>query len=227
MTEVIRIDEYTWRIEDGGVRMFLLEGNEKALLIDTGMNTPDAKDVALTLTTLPLELLNTHADPDHISGNAGFEFAYMSPAEEENYRGHNGNGRIEPIREGDMIDLGDRPLLVLDNPGHTPGSVAILDVKNRVLIGGDSIQDGNIFMFGPHRNLPAYRNSLLHLCEYRDRFDIVFPSHGTFPVGADLIPELISAADAILEGTAEGRQIELFGKSVTLYKFPCAGFLMQ
>ena len=41
-----------------------------------------------------------------------------------------------PLKEGDIIDLGDRPLEIIDNPGHTPGSIAILDVKNRVLIGG-------------------------------------------------------------------------------------------
>ena len=40
MAELVRIDKDTVRIEDGGVRFFLLEGSEKALLIDTGMNTP-------------------------------------------------------------------------------------------------------------------------------------------------------------------------------------------
>ena len=39
MAEVIRINKDTVRIEDGGVRFFLLEGSEKALLIDTGMNS--------------------------------------------------------------------------------------------------------------------------------------------------------------------------------------------
>ena len=38
MAEIIRINEDTVRIEDGGGRFFLLEGTEKALLIDTGMN---------------------------------------------------------------------------------------------------------------------------------------------------------------------------------------------
>lgn len=43
MAEIIRIDESTTRIEDGQVRFFLLEGREKALLIDTGMTTADAR----------------------------------------------------------------------------------------------------------------------------------------------------------------------------------------
>ena len=53
MAQIIRIDEKTVRIEDGGVRFFLLEGTEKALLVDTGMNTLDAKAIAESLTELP------------------------------------------------------------------------------------------------------------------------------------------------------------------------------
>ncbi len=40
------------------------------------MNVPDAKKLAEELTDLPLILINTHADPDHISGNDGFDEIY-------------------------------------------------------------------------------------------------------------------------------------------------------
>ena len=66
MTDIIKIDEKTYRIEDGMVRFFLLLGEKKALLIDSGMNTPEAKEIAESITSLSLELLNTHADRDHI-----------------------------------------------------------------------------------------------------------------------------------------------------------------
>ena len=84
MANVIRINENTWSVEDGMVRFFVLEGTEKALMIDSGMNTPDAAEIAKSVTSKPLELLNTHGDRDHISGNAAFEWFYMSSAEEEN-----------------------------------------------------------------------------------------------------------------------------------------------
>lgn len=45
MKEVIKINKNTWRIEDAGVRFYLFCGNQKAALIDTGMNCPDAKPV--------------------------------------------------------------------------------------------------------------------------------------------------------------------------------------
>ena len=160
MAEIFKINESTWRIEDNGVRFFLLCGEEKAALVDTGMNAPDARVIAEGLTNLPLILINTHADPDHISGNGSFDEFYMSVAEEENYREHGGKGSLLPVKEGDVIELGNRPLRIIDIPGHTPGSIAILDEKNHVLISGDTVQDGNIFMFGKFRNLDVYIQSL-------------------------------------------------------------------
>ena len=229
MKEVIKINENTWRIEDDGVRFYLFCGSEKAALIDTGMNSPDAKQIAEGLTKLPLILINTHADPDHISGNSAFGEFYMSPNEEENLHAHDGQGKILPIHEGDVIDLGDRELLIIDLPGHTPGSVGIIDKKNHVLISGDSIQDGKIFMFGPARNLKQYIESLKHLSKYEDLFDEIYPMHGTFPVHKDLIPKLIQGAQSIVDGKAQeyAKPVNVFGNEVTLYNFDYAGFLCQ
>ena len=178
----VRLNADTWRYEDGGVRFFLLCGETRAALIDTGMNAPGARALAEALTPLPLILVNTHADPDHISGNGAFESFYMSPAEEENYRAHGGRGTLQPVREGDAIELGGRTLRVIDIPGHTPGSIALLDEKYRVLYAGDSVQNGNIFMFGARRDIKAYAASLAHLSEYAGAFDVVYPCHGAFPV---------------------------------------------
>lgn len=77
MAEAIKINETTFRIEDDGVRFFLLIGTNKALLVDSGMNTPNAKDIVSELTNLPIILINTHGDMDHISGNDLFEEFYI------------------------------------------------------------------------------------------------------------------------------------------------------
>lgn len=225
MSEIIQMNETTWRIEDGMVRMFLLTGTKEALLIDSGMNTPNAKEIAESITDLPVKLLNTHADGDHISGNEAFENFYMHPLEEGNYRFRGRKGTIIPVQQGDVLDLGDRPLEIIDLPGHTPGSIAILDVKNRVLIGGDSIQDGRIFMFGEHRNLPVYIASLEKLSAYEGRFDEVYASHSSVEVSPDIILKLIAGAKQILAGEAVGEEIDMFGNSVLLYQFEFAGFL--
>ena len=164
-TEIIKINENSWRIEDSGVRFFLLTGEERALLVDSGRNIDNAREIAESLTTLPVMLVNTHADGDHVAGNGKFDAFYMHPDEEPNYRRGDRKGTILPICEGDVLDPGGRPLEVIHLPGHTPGSIALLDRKNRVLISGDPIQDGNLFMFGPGRDMPDYIASLERLEE--------------------------------------------------------------
>ena len=223
--EIIRINGNTWRIEDGGVRFYLFRGSERAALIDTGINRPDARRIAESLTDLPLILINTHADPDHISGNGAFDRFYMSPAEEPNYRAHGGTGELIPVREGDVIDLGDRPLRVIDIPGHTPGSIALLDERNRVLVSGDTVQDHKIFMFGERRDLDRYIESLRHLSSYEELYDVIWPMHGTFPVGPELTGKLLEGAQEIRDGRAEGKPVKVFGHTVRHYRFPYASFL--
>lgn len=225
MSEIIQMNENTWRIEDGMVRMFLLTGTKEALLVDSGVSAPNAKEIAEGLTDLPVKLINTHADGDHIAGNEAFSEFYMHPKEEGNYRFRGKTGTIIPVQQGDILDLGDRPLEIIDLPGHTPGSIGILDANNRVLIGGDSIQDGRIFMFGEHRNLPDYIASLTNLSAYDGRFDTVYASHSSVEVAPDIIPKLIAGAKQILAGEANGEEIDMFGNSVLLYQFEFAGFL--
>ena len=215
---IIRINEDSWRIEDGGVRFFLLTGSRRALLIDSGMTVNNAKDIAKDLTDLPVSLLNTHADRDHIGSNGQFEAFYMHPAEEPLYRRSGKSGAIIPVREGDLLDLGQRELRILELPGHTPGSIAVLDVAGRVLISGDPIQrHGRIFMFGAHRNMDAYIRSLEKLEEKKDLFDEIWPSHADFPVSTDTIGMLHDGAQDILAGKVPGREAEMHGNSITAY----------
>ena len=229
MSEIIRIDNRTWRIEDNGVRFFLLEGDTDALVIDTGMNTPNAREIAEGLTTFPLHLLNTHADPDHISGNEAFPAFYMSAAEYEFYRTvRKSDGTFLPVSDGDIIDLGNRPLKIIALAGHTPGSIAVLDVNARVLIGGDSIQDGRIFMFGDRRNMALYIETLSDLWDrHWDEFDTVYPSHGSFSIQPEIIPKLIDGAKGIVSGKIPGKRVDFMGKSITVCDVGCATFLCK
>ena len=223
--EIIRINGNTWRIEDDGVRLFLLAGTERALLIDSGMNLNNARDVAAGLTDLPLSLLNTHADRDHIGSNEQFESFYMHPAEEPVYRRSGKPGTIIPVRDGDSLDLGGRELRIIHLPGHTPGSIAVLDVRNRVLISGDPIQEhGHIFMFGEHRSMEDYIASLGRLEGFADQFDEIWPSHADIPVSPAVIPKLRDGARAILDGAIRGQQAKRFGQSFFAYDL---GFCMM
>ena len=216
--EEIQINQNTWRIEDMGVRFFLLTGTDRALLIDSGMTVNNAKDIAAGLTDLPISLLNTHADRDHIGSNEQFESFYMHPAEEPVYRRSGKQGSIIPIHEGDTIDLGQRKLFVIELPGHTPGSIAVLDTENRVLISGDQIQKhGRIYMFGSHRNMDQYIQSLEHLETYISQFDEIWPSHADLPIPPKTIQKLHDGAKEILAGNVQGKLEEVHGQSIIAY----------
>lgn len=225
--EIIQVDAATWRIEDSGhVRFFLLTGTKEALLIDSGMTVTHAKEIAESLTKLPIRLLNTHADRDHVGSNHEFEAFYMHPSEASNYYNTQGKtGSFLPVQEGDVIDLGDRSLEIIALPGHTPGSIGILDINKRVLFSGDPIQDGMIFMFGVQREMHAYLHSLKKLDCYRERFDVIYPSHGTFPVRPELIDALYDAAVDMMNGKYEPSMVDIHGTKVECYDVGAAKFL--
>ena len=216
--EIIPINENSWRIEDRGVRCFLLTGSEKALLIDSGRELHTARDIAESLTDLPVMLLNTHADGDHTGSNEQFESFYMHPDEEAHFRRGGRGGTIIPVREGDILDLGGRELRIIDLPGHTTGSIAVLDVGNRVLISGDPVQEhGRIFMFGAHRNMENYIRSLEHLETFTAEFDEIWPSHADIPISPALIRKLHDGALDVLDGKVAGSPVEVHGNQVIAY----------
>ncbi len=223
---IVRVDAGTWSFEEENVRFFLLAGKERSLLIDSGMRTHNAGELAEEFTDLPLVLLNTHADPDHTGSNAEFGEFYMHPSEAANFYGrHRGKGRLNPVWDGDEIDLGDRLLRIIAVPGHTPGSIAVLDVNSRRLFSGDPIQDGRIFMFGEGRDMHAYICGLERLAGFAGLFDEIWPSHGSCPLAPELIPRLTEAAQAILAGEAQGVREEALGRPVTAYNMDVAVFL--
>lgn len=62
----------------------------------------------------------------------------------------------ETLSEGDVIDLGDRRLTVLHLPGHSPGSIGLLDEVAGLLIAGDAIYPGGLVDDTPGADIPAY-----------------------------------------------------------------------
>jgi len=132
----------------------------------------------------------------------------------------------EPIWEDDIIDLGGQCFEIILLPGHTPGSIALFDDENKILIGGDSIQAGMIFMFGLGRNIDAYIHSMTKLTDIYGSFYTVYPSHGSFPVDYSIIPKLITGAEQIRDGKIEGTKAP-FETPAELYDVGVAKFLYK
>ncbi len=203
--KVVQLGEDLFAIEEGWVRFYLLVGIEAALLIDTGRGTGDLLSVIKSITPLPIIVANTHADPDHTGGNHFFGRAYLHPAEFDHYRKLNGyKDTLVPMWEGDFIDIGGGQLEVILVPGHTPGSVAFLDQRNGLLFAGDTLQTGEIHMFGEGRNLEAYVYSLKKLLNMRNDFKTIYCAHGDTVFSVSNLTIIERDARMVLEGDIDG-----------------------
>ena len=204
MEHVEKISEHFWSIEEDGVRAFLLEGTDRAMLVDTGFGKLPLRELTAELTPLPVFVVNTHTDRDHTGRNFEFSPIYMHPAEMDRYQTSLPEGYsvedVRPLWEGEVIDLGHWRFEVVLTPGHTPGSIMLLERDKRMLISGDTVQDGMIFMFGPGRNMPAFQSSLRRIQDMAGAFDTVWPSHGNYPLKPDIIPDILRNARELTEG---------------------------
>jgi len=133
-------------------KMFLLKGSRKALLIDSGMGTGDLKGfLAHYVGGLPLEAAFTHFHGDHTGQSDKFiddSVEYINDADRAQVvtlltqRGASRdaiNKNLRNIKDGDVLDLGDRKLTVYQVPGHTPGSIVLFEKETGYLFTGDSI----------------------------------------------------------------------------------------
>lgn len=101
--------------------MYLVEGSEKAVLIDTGVGVGSLKSVVEGLTDKPVTVLLTHAHVDHALGAAGFDDVRVSHldadvyAEHRNFEGRKGYvlgcvaqggdaALIHSVRDGDYLE---------------------------------------------------------------------------------------------------------------------------
>lgn len=228
MPEIVKIDDSTYRFENEFVRFFLLIGSKQAMMIDSGFNCGNAKELAETLTDLPIMLINTHGDGDHTSGTGAFPEIYIA---EEDYincgvKDRHPDTKAVFINDGEVFDLGGRHIKVITIPGHTAGSVALLDVENRRLFSGDSVQCGTIFMFGDKRVPEKFENSLNKLIACRDEYDTIFASHDAPELAADFVEKVLESWKEVTGSDKEYPVVELHGAKVRECKGKYCGFYM-
>ena len=141
--------------------MYLLVGSERTALIDTGTGfavdaTIDSLKKHLGGRKLDIVIL-THRHYDHVGGLRGIirEFSpvlYAGPedaaplreGDSESTLGTKFGGSIDPMEvidfcEGDRIDLGGHVLRSIYTPGHTIGSICVLDEVTGSLFSGDTV----------------------------------------------------------------------------------------
>lgn len=226
-----------WKIyERYEAAMYLVCGSERACLIDTAYGLTDLKKLAGELTGLPVTVINTHGHIDHVFGNHWFEHAMIHPADRalcrattdryaaivaedwvrESFGDYIRNldpsavrfPEPESIRDGQVIDLGGKRLEVVEVPGHTAGSIILIDRDEKLCFAGDAIIE-HLWMF-LEESLPpeVYRDSLRRAVKILKEAGIerIYNGHYAFhPLTVADADIMLSGMEQICAGSASGK----------------------
>src|SRR5574344_3122517 len=198
-----RIAPGTWQIQSDGDYCYLVEGDDEAVMIDTGYGAGNIRDSAQTLTAKPVRnVINTHYHFDHTAGDAYFDCVYLTEATKEKatipYPSFAGisfprNYPTVIVSDGYIYPLKGRELLVLEIPNHTEGGIALLDRKQRILFSGDEFMGMGIKI---NTSVEQFEKNMEKVNAHRSEFDTIAGGPGI--MDASLAEKYLANAQYIL-----------------------------
>ena len=224
-----KLDDKTWIISfmEGTEYIYLLEGEDRALLLDTGYGFGHLRAFVEKLTDKPVIVANTHYHPDHAAGNAEWEEVLVSPgwmvdapAMEGGRYPKDPTAQRYPdykktvVHDGDVIDLGGRTVKVLEAlPAHCNSSLFFVDEGHRMCFAGDEFEAAQTLLYDNSCNPDApyhvekrvenLRQNALRLKEIVGEGWVLLPNHNGTPISLAYLDSYIALADAIFAGTAQ------------------------
>lgn len=263
--ETKKVNDYITQIIGlAGEQCYLIEGKERALLFDGLSGEGSLKSFVRELTDLPVQIVLSHAHPDHCGAIFEYGECYMHPDDIELLYSDFVSGRKErwnfvtavpewapplrtetrleditercavktyPVYDGDVFDLGDVQMEVIGVPGHTRGTIVLLDRTARLLLSGDAINPNTLMALPGSATIEEYKESVLHLKTFQTAFDLLYGGHGPEPVPARIVDDALMLIDKILDRTDEaieeydhlGNRMVLRAASVGSDFFPLYG----
>ena len=233
---------------------YLIVGEKRALLFDTGMGISDIKKITAELTKLPIVVLNSHTHDDHVGGNWQFDTVYgmYTNFTMKNSMGSREDAQAEIIpdqicgslpagfdtktyvtkrwkifaytHDGDHFDLGGRIIEIVATPRHTPDAISLIDRGNGLLFTGDTYYPAPIWLFRPETDLDAYAASIRHLAALAPKVKLVLGAHNIPVAQPSVLARLVAAFDAVRAGKVQATP-DSPGK--VLYKVDDISFLMR
>ena len=162
-----------------------LPGGNRFVIVDPGSDdTAEIKALLAVVRkreatgSIPTAVVLTHHHRDHVSGAVAVARELRLPirAHAETIARLSGMD-IEPIADGDRLDLDGMTLVALHTPGHAPGHLAFHDEKRGVLLAGDLVSGLSTILVGfSDGSMDDYLASLSRLEKLKVR--IVLPAHG-------------------------------------------------
>jgi glyoxylase-like metal-dependent hydrolase (beta-lactamase superfamily II) len=171
-----------WQILSDGDYSYLVEGDNEALVIDSGYGCGNIREYCQTLTDKPIsKIANTHHHFDHTANNSYFDRAYMSAQTRElatipfpSFEGiiFPRDYPVQVIGQGFKFQLGNREIETFEITDHTMGSLSFLDPKGRFLFSGDelvpfekTLRQASVELFEKQlRAIASRRNEFDKLC---------------------------------------------------------------
>lgn len=209
--EIRIIDEHTWH--GNGNKMsfeaiYILEGEERALVIDAGTDIKDYDKIVAQITSKPVTLVATHVHPDHTGKSIEyFDEIYINAADMVNVAAMmpNYKGEIKYLYDGQIFDLGGREIEVMFTPGHTPGSTTFFDKAAGYGFSGDSFGSGNLLLF---TNFSTLASTCQRALEYMQKHNItkLYPGHymGLNTETQQRVADMLQISRDVLAGKLEG-----------------------
>lgn len=231
-----------------GELMYLVEGSERAVLIDTCIGVSGLKTLAERLTPKPVTVLISHGHIDHAMGAPEFASAYMnhkdiplyqsqcSIAERRGYAGGNVGPEaaqmpdsafvpaapdyaFEAYPENASFDLGGVHIDVYAFPGHTRGCMVFLLREERILILGDACNNATFLFDEVCSSVEEYRAQVQDIAGRLDGlYDRVFAMHHVMELQPDILSQMVGVCDDIIGGHADNLSFEFMGKRALIAK---------
>lgn len=166
---ISRLEKDLWVVETSDkTTMYIIEGSDKAMLVDTGTRCDKLDSIVRLITQKPLYVVLTHAHPDHAGNIRFFPEIYLHAADtvllDNSYP-----GKLHFVKDGDVFDLGNRKIEVAHMPAHTPGSIVLLDKAAGNCFSGDAFGSGQVWLqlkpFAPMKTYIASCKKMLKLMD--------------------------------------------------------------
>lgn len=211
---VWKTDFGAWAIRTRNVTCYLLEGTERALLIDTAYGAGNLRAVVEKLVHLPLIVANTHGHYDHTGGNGFWPEVWMGPGGEAPAQSAKArkklpfpNYRIQLLQDGQTFDLGGRSVRAIAIGAHHASSFAFLDEGGRTLYTGDEVEGGQVLL-NVHGEKISHRAAVARHLKNMQKlkalapgFDRLAPAHNGGPLAPEYIDDYICLAQGVLDGS--------------------------
>lgn len=100
----------------------------------------------------------------------------------------------------EAIDLGGRTLTVHHTPGHSPGSICLLDSRHNLLFTGDTYYPSTLILHLEGSNFEAYRQSIEYLVGLLDQVDHLCTSHNEIYASKKMLVQVLAAFERLTSG---------------------------